>query len=53
MELPELTGINDHAIKLIENKLTLSGPVYKLGRARNSEDVYQDLANGFSRSSMS
>ena len=47
MELPELTGINDHVIDLIENKQTLSGPVYKLGGARNSEDVHQDLANGF------
>ena len=39
MELSELTGINDHAINLIESKQTLYGPVYKLGEARNSEDL--------------
>ena len=27
MKLLKLTGINDHAIDLIENKQTLSGPV--------------------------
>ena len=37
-ELPKLTGINNHAINLEENKQTLFGPVYKLGGARNSED---------------
>ena len=52
-ELPKLTGINDHAIDLVENKQTLSGPVYKLGGARNSEDSYQDLANASIRSSKS
>ena len=35
MELPELTGIKDHAIDLAENKQILSGLVYKLGEARN------------------
>ena len=53
MELPELTGINDHAINLVENKPTLSGPGNKLGEAGNFEDLYQDLANGFTQPSKS
>ena len=53
MELPKLTGINHQAVDLIENKQTLSGPVYKLGGARNPEDLHQDLANGIIRPSMS
>ena len=39
MKLLKLTGINNHAIDLIENKHTLSDPVYKLGGARNSENL--------------
>ena len=31
MELPKLTGINNHAIYLIKNKQTLYGPIYSLG----------------------
>ena len=38
IELPQLTGINNHAINLVRNKQTLFGPVYKLGGARNFED---------------
>lgn len=53
MELPKLTGINNHAINLVENKQTLSGPSNKLGEAENFEELHQDLANGFSRPSMS
>ena len=48
-ELLKLASINNYAIDLTENKQILSGPVYKLGGARNSEDVYQDLANKFIR----
>ena len=51
MELSKLTGINDHAIDLLGNKQTLYSPVYKLGGARNSEDLHQDLVNGFIRAS--
>ena len=47
MELPELTSINNHTINLIKNNQTLSGPVYKLDRAKNFEDVHQNLANRF------
>ena len=31
MELPENTGINEHAIELIEGKQSLYGPIYSLG----------------------
>ena len=49
----KLTGINNLAINLVENKQTLSGPGNKLGEAGNSEDLHQDLANGIIRPSMS
>ena len=50
MKLPKLTSINNNAINLTKNKQTLSGLVYKLGEARNPEDVYQDLVNPTSKS---
>ena len=31
IELPENTGMNEHAIKLIENKYPTYGPIYNLG----------------------
>ena len=54
MELSEHTGINDHAVDLVENKQTLYGPIYSLGpvELENSEDL-QDLTNGFIRPSKS
>ena len=53
MELSELTSINSHAIDLVGNKQTLYSPVYKLGGARNSGDLNQDLANASIRPSKS
>lgn len=47
MELSKLIGINNHTISLVENKQIFFGLIYKLGRAKNFEDVYQDLANKF------
>ena len=40
IELPKLIGINNYAINLEENKQTLFGLVYKLGRAKNSKNSY-------------
>lgn len=35
----------NYTIDLIENKQTISGPVYKLDEVENLEDLYPDLAN--------
>ena len=40
IELPKLTGINNLTIDPKEIKQTLFGLVYKLGRAKNSKDLY-------------
>ena len=50
MELPKLSGINDHFIYLVENKQTLSGPIYSLAPVElETLKIYRriDLANGF------
>ena len=42
IELPKLIGINNHVINPEENKQTLFGLVYKLGRAKNSKNSRWD-----------
>ena len=53
-ELPELTGTNDHAINLVEDKKIIYDPIHSLESVEleNSEDL-QDLANGLIRPSKS
>ena len=49
-ELPENTGINEHAIKLEENKQPFFGPIYSLGPVElETLKIYikTNLANGF------
>lgn len=40
MKLLELIDIKNHAINLIENKQTLTGPVYKLDETKNFKNLY-------------
>ena len=56
IELPKLTGINNQAIKLIESKQILSGPIYSLGLVElETPQTYVgiNLANKFIRPSKS
>ena len=49
-ELPENTGINEHAIKLEEGKQPLFGPIYSLGLVELETlktYIETNLANGF------
>ena len=53
MELPKLTGINNHVIDLIESQQTLYGPTYSLGPVELKTlktYVETNLASGFIRS---
>ena len=55
-ELPEHTGINDHAIELVEGQQLLYGPIYSLRPVKlETLKVYikTKLANGFIRPSKS
>ena len=55
-ELPENTGINEHAIKLEKSKQQLFGPIYSLGLVELETlktYIKIDLANGFIRPSKS
>lgn len=40
IELPKLTDINNHTIDLEKDKQIFFGLVYKLGRAKNSENSH-------------
>ena len=56
MELPENTGVNEHAIKLEEGKQPPFGPIYNLGPVeletlKTYIEIY--LANGFMQPSKS
>ena len=55
-ELPENTGINEHAIELEEGKQSLFGPIYSLGPVELETlktYIKTNLANNFIRSSKS
>ena len=55
-ELPEHTGINDHAIKLVNNEKSPYGPIYSLGPVEFKTlktYIKTNLANGFIRPSKS
>ena len=55
-ELPEKTGINEHAIKLEEGKQPSFGPIYSLGLVELETlktYIETNLANGFIRPSKS
>ena len=55
-ELPENTGMNEHAIKLEEGKQPLFGPIYSLGPVELETlktYIKTNLANGFIRPSKS
>ena len=55
-ELPKYTGINDHAIKLVDNQLPPYGPIYSLGPVElETLKIYieTNLKNSFIRPSKS
>ncbi len=55
-ELPEHTGINDHAIKLVDNRQPLYGPIYSLGSVELETlkaYIKNNLASDFIRPSKS
>ncbi len=55
-ELPEHTGINDHAIELVDNRQPPYGPIYSLGPVELETlkaYIENNLANGFIRPSKS
>ncbi len=55
-ELPEHTGINDHAIKLVDDRQPPYGPIYSLGPVELETlkaYIKNNLANGFIRPSKS
>ncbi len=56
IELPEHTGINDHAIELVDDQQSLYGPIYSLGpveRETLKAYIENNLANDFIRPSKS
>ena len=55
-ELPKHTGINDHAIKLVDDQQPSYGPIYSLGPVESETlkmYIETNLANSFIRSSKS
>ncbi len=55
-ELPEHTGINDHAIELVDDRQPPYGPIYSLGQVELETlktYIENNLANGFIRPSKS
>ena len=55
-ELPEHTGINDHAIELVDDRQPPCGPIYSLGPVELETlkaYIENNLANGFMRPSKS
>lgn len=56
MNIPQNTGINEHALKLIKNKQFSYGPIYRLGRVEQEMmKAYMEthLRTGFIRPSKS
>ncbi len=56
VELPEHTGINDHAIELVDDRQPPYGPIYSLGPVeleRLKAYIKNNLASGFIRPSKS